>query len=259
MSSTPQELARQLQQQFDQRELFSPLLVQGQPLSLAQAYGVQDQLVQLRMARYDTGLAGLKIALNAPAAWQKAGLTEPVYGQLLDSALLPSGTVLSMGDYTHMKFEFEVAVRIGGELSGAALDSIESVADWIDAVAPAVEVLDDRCPDKSAPDAPTLVACNVNNTSVILGDWQAPVPDFNRHITIRSHGSVIEEGNVGKIVNPLESVYWLAKAMARQQRTIAAGAVIITGNLMTVRFPGAGDQFAFELEGLGSVDFSCVS
>ncbi len=259
MSPNPQELAQQLQQQFDNRVLFSPLLVQGKPMSLAQAYDVQDQLVQIRMARQGARLAGLKIALNAPAAWQKAGLTEPVFGQLLDSALLPSGVALSMSDYTHMKFEFEVAVRIGRELSGAGLDSVDAVAGWIDAVAPAVEVLDDRCPDKSAPDAPTLVACNVNNTSVILGDWQAPVPDFNRHITIRSHGKVIEEGNVASIVNPLESVYWLAKAMARQQRTIAAGAVIITGNLMTVRFPGAGDQFTFELEGLGSVSFSCIS
>src|SRR5690606_38947523 len=124
-------------------------------------------------------------------------------------------------------------------------------------VAPAVEVLDDRCPDKTPPDVETLVACNVNNTSVILGEWQPLPSDFNRKITITSHEEVIEEGNVAEIVNPLESVYWLAQAMARQQRTIPAGSIIITGNLMTVRFPSAGDQFTFALEGLGSVSFRC--
>lgn len=259
MGPTPRELAQQLQQQFDDRVHFAPLLAAGRPLNLEQAYAVQEELVRIRMARHNAKHAGLKIALNAPAAWQKQGLTEPVYGQLLDTALLCSGAVLSMGDYTHMKFEFEVAVRIGRELSGDDLRRADDAADWIEAVTPAVEVLDDRCPDKTSPDAPTLVACNVNNTSVILGAWQ-PVPaNFDRDITITSHGTVIEQGNVADIVNPLESVYWLAKAMARQQRSIPAGAVLITGNLMTVRFPAAGDQFTFELQGLGSVSFSCAA
>ncbi len=257
MTTTPRELAQQLQQQFDDRVLFAPLLAEGKPLSLEQAYAVQTELVQLRMARNDAQRAGLKIALNAPEAWGKFGLTEPVYGELIDSAFLPSGAVLRMGDYTHMKFEFEVAVRLGRELSAEALDSVAATAEWIDAVAPAVEVLDDRCPDKTPPDVETLVACNVNNTSVILGEWQPLPSDFNRKITITSHEEVIEEGNVAEIVNPLESVYWLAQAMARQQRTIPAGSIIITGNLMTVRFPSAGDQFTFALEGLGSVSFRC--
>lgn len=257
MGPTSRELALQLQQQFDNRVHFSPLLADGRPLSLEQAYAVQEQLVQIRMARHHARRAGLKIALNAPAAWSKHGLTEPVYGELLDTALLSSGAVLSMSDYTHMKFEFEVAVRIGRELSGDELNSVQAAADWIDAVAPAVEVLDDRCPEKTSPDAQTLVACNVNNTSVILGQWQPAASDFDRDITISSHGAVIEEGNVADIVNPLESVYWLAKAMARKQRSIPAGALLITGNLMTVRFPSAGDQFAFALGGLGSVSFRC--
>ena len=259
MAPTSRELAQQLQQQFDDRVHFSPLLAQGRPLSLDQAYAVQEELVQIRMARNNAQRAGLKIALNAPAAWHKQGLTEPVYGELLNTALLPSGAVLSMGDYTHMKFEFEVAVRIGRELSGDVLDSVEAVGDWIDAIAPAVEVLDDRCPEKTPPDAPTLVACNVNNTSVILGPWQPASASFDRDITITSHGAVIEQGNVADIVNPFESVYWLAKVMARKQRSIPAGAVLITGNLMTVRFPVAGDQFTFELEGLGSVSFNCAA
>ncbi|AHG62724.1 2-keto-4-pentenoate hydratase [Advenella mimigardefordensis] len=259
MGPTPHELALQLQQQFDNRVHFSPLLADGKPLNLEQAYAVQEQLVQIRMARLHARRAGLKIALNAPAAWSRLGLSEPVYGQLLDTALLPSDAVLSMGDYTHMKFEFEVAVRIGKTLSGDDLPSVQAAADWIDAVAPAVEVLDDRCPEKTPPDAQTLVACNVNNTSVILGPWQPAVADFDRNITITAHGTVIEEGNVAEIVNPLESVYWLAKVMARQQRSIPAGAVLITGNLMTVRFPDAGDQFTFALEGLGSVSFRCTA
>ncbi len=259
MGPTPRELAQQLQQQFDDRVLFSPLLAAGKPVNLEQAYAVQEELVRIRMARHNAEHAGLKIALNAPAAWQKQGLSEPVYGQLLDTALLPSGAILSMSDYTHMKFEFEVAVRIGRQLTGDDLLKAEDAAAWIEAVAPAVEVLDDRCPDKTPPDAPTLVACNVNNTSVILGPWQ-PVPaSFDQDITITSHGTVIEQGNVADIVNPLESVYWLAKAMARQQRSIAAGAVLITGNLMTVRFPAAGEQYTFELQGLGSVSFHCAA
>ncbi|WP_193088410.1 2-keto-4-pentenoate hydratase [Advenella sp. FME57] len=257
MGPTPHELALQLQQQFDHRVHFSTLLAEGRTLSLEQAYAVQEQLVQIRMARHNARLAGLKIALNTPAAWSKLGLSEPVYGQLLDAALLPSDAVLSMSDYTHMKFEFEVAVRIGRELFGDDLTSVQAAADWIDAVAPAVEVLDDRCPEKTPPDAQTLVACNVNNTSVILGQWQSAVSDFDRDITITAHGAVIEQGNVADIVSPLESVYWLAKVMARQQRSIPAGAVLITGNLMTVRFPRAGDQFTFELGGLGSVSFRC--
>src|SRR5690606_14872199 len=107
MGPTPSELALQLQQQFDNRVHFSTLLAEGRPLSLEQAYAVQEQLVQIRMARHNARRAGLKIALNTPAAWSKLGLTEPVYGELLDAALLPSDAVLSMSDYTHMKFEFE--------------------------------------------------------------------------------------------------------------------------------------------------------
>ncbi len=257
MTTTPRELAQQLQQQFDERQLFEPLLVDGKKMSLEQAYAVQEELVRIRMERNDAQWAGLKIALNVPAAWEKFGLNEPIYGELLSSVLLPSGVVLSMSDYVHMKFEFEVAVRISRELTADALTSVADTANWIDAVAPAVEVVDDRCPSKAQPDVETLIACNANNTSVILGKWQSVPANFNRKITITSHDAVIEEGVVSDIVDPLESVYWLAQAMARQNRSIPAGAVIITGNLMTVRFPAAGDQFSFALEGLGEVSFRC--
>ena len=254
---TPQALARQLQQQFDDKIHFEPLLVDGSPIGLEQAYAVQQALVQARQQRHQAQIAGLKIALNDPAAWQKYGLSEPVYGVLLSHALLPSGATLAMPDYTHLKIEFEVAVRIGRALSGNDLAAVDDVADWIEAVAPAVEILDDRCPAKTQPDVGTLVACNVNNSAVVLGPWQAPVVDFDRRITIRSHDEEIESGTVAAVVNPLASVFWLAKAMAAAGRRIDAGAVLITGNLLTVRFPQAGDRYTFELEGLGAVSFGC--
>jgi 2-keto-4-pentenoate hydratase len=51
-------------------------------------------------------------------------------------------------------------------------------------------------------------------------------------------------------------VAWLAEHLAREGDGLRAGDIVMTGNLVTTKFPTAPSSYRFEAVGLGSVELS---
>ena len=58
--------------------------------------------------------------------------------------------------------------------------------------------------------------------------------------------------------NPLNSLVWLANQRATMGTTLEAGMIVMTGSTLATRFPGSGDRFVYEIEGLGGVEATVV-
>jgi 2-oxo-3-hexenedioate decarboxylase/2-keto-4-pentenoate hydratase len=91
---------------------------------------------------------------------------------------MPSGAVLQARRYNHLGLEFEVGVRLGHDLPrDQAPFTREQVAQAVDGVCAAVEVVDDRNADYATLEALSLIADNSWNAGAVLGVQQSGQPE----------------------------------------------------------------------------------
>jgi 2-keto-4-pentenoate hydratase len=248
------ELAGQLLAEHRRRLPFQPL--PDLPAdAVDDAYRVQQELVGLRQREQPSAVAGYKIGLTSPAMQAMCGIDSPVYGGIFADTVYASGVELRGAQFQHLGIEFEIAVRLGGELPGARALTLPEIAAAVNAICPALELIEDRHADYSLLNAVTLVADNSWNAGIVLGDWQPLVDDLpERRGRIRRDGVEIDAGRVGDALeHPLASVAWLAEQLRLRGQVLAAGAVVMTGNIVRTRFPEPGQDWEYEVDGLGSV------
>jgi 2-keto-4-pentenoate hydratase len=222
---------------------------------LAGAYAIQDAFVQ-RMLATQGKRVGYKIGLTSKRMQQMCSIDHPVAGVVLERRLLPSGAQLEQSSLVRLGIEFEICVRLGRALPPrAAAYEMEDVAAAVEAVAPDYEVIDDR--NSPYPlDMLSLVADNAWNEGIVLGAWRTSWPDLAaaRGI-VELDGKVIDEGHGRDVLgHPFEPLRWLANHLSSHGETLHAGEIVSTGSLVTTRFPKAGEQYRFTVEGVGSVD-----
>ncbi len=222
---------------------------------LAGAYAMQCAFVE-RMLPVHGRRVGYKIGLTSKRMQQMCSIDHPVAGVVLEKRLLPSGARLKMSDLVRLGLEFEICVRLGRPLAPRQEPySMEDVADAVDAVAPAFEVIDDR----NAPyplDMLSLVADNAWNEGIVLGAWRTNWPDLAAaRGVVELNGKVIDEGHGRDVLgHPFEPLRWLANHLSAQGETLHGGELVSTGSLVTTRFPKASEHYRFTVEGIGAVE-----
>ena len=121
---------------------------------------------------------GHKIALTSKALQEMVGIKQPVYGAMFDSAIFKSPKTLSLANYLRLGLEFEVAARIGRDLPTGKSDwTRDSIADYVDAIMPAFELIEDRNADYDQLDAMSVLSDRCWCAGCVLGepvtDWRA--------------------------------------------------------------------------------------
>ena len=246
------------------RDRFAPLPADLAPGSVAEAYAVQSEYVGMRAASLGQ-VTGYKIALTTPAMRAMVGLKDPIAGDMLDETIRRhrSDAVASVraADYVRLLVEFEIAVEMAEDLPaiGAPYDR-QRVAQAVAAVMPALELADDRNADYSIlPANPLmLIADNAWNEGAVLGD---PVRDWKGLDLAAVRGvATINGQNAGEghgrdvMGHPLDALAWIANNLASRGLGLWRGDVVITGSLVTTKYPKAGDRIRFEAGALGAVE-----
>lgn len=252
--------ARLLLDAHDRKAPFALLPPEFMPDSADAAYDIQNELVALKSHRCGP-VAGWKIALTTPQMRAMVGVDDSIGGTLHRGQVQKSPGRVRAGDYVHLIVEFEVGVQLAEDLPAAdAPYTRERVAQAVGAVMPALEIADDWNADYKtlAQHALLLAADNAWNEGAVLG---AAVTDWQRidlaavHGVAKINGKVVGEGyGRDAMGHPLESVAWVANHLAQRGRGLWRGAVVITGSLVTSKFPVAGDAIRFELDSLGAVE-----
>jgi len=225
----------------------------------AQAYAVQREYVRLQMEARHVGPAGYKVGLTSKRMQAMCGIDSPVAGVVLQDRMHASGASLTASAYGRVGLEFEIAVRLARDLRPDGRDiGLAEVADAVAAVSPAIEIVDDRHADYGALEALSLIADNSWNAGIVLGDFARAWPDLATIEGVVSlDGEIIDRGFGRDVLgHPFRSVAWLATHLAETGAGLCAGDVVMTGNLVTTKFPDRSAAYRFDLIGLGAVDLS---
>jgi 2-oxo-3-hexenedioate decarboxylase len=210
---------------------------------LAAAYRIQRELVGHRLARGER-LVGCKLGFTSKAKMAQMGVSEIIVGRLTDVMQLADGTEVDLGRFIHPRIEPEIAFRLGRDVDG-------DIADCVDAVAPALEIIDSRYRDFRFSLA-DVIADNTSAAAFVVGEWQPMRDVADLAVRLVVDGSDAEVGSTAAILgHPLRALEELAPLAAKYDIAMRAGDVILAG-AATAAVPFGPHRVAAHVAGLGS-------
>ncbi len=247
-------LAQRLQSaRLEAREV-APLTTDTPALTLDDAYAVQEAGVRLRLVDGER-LVGLKMGLTSEAKRKQMSLDSPVYGVLTDRMQVADGGTLPLKGSIHPKIEPEVAFKIARELRGSI--TLEQAAEACSGVAPAMEILDSRYRGFKYFSLPDVVADNSSSSLFVVAQAWRPIAGLaldRLKMTMSVNGEPKQTAESSAISgNPLVSIVQLCELLARRDRTLPAGSIVMAGAATVAEALHPGDRIALVVENLGSV------
>ncbi len=237
--------------QGHRRGLHHPAEWQGR-LTMDQAYRVQLGLLDRYVASGERH-AGWKVGLTSRAMQEQQKVHEPVFGFLLESGHVPSGTVFEYATLIRPGFENELCIAVGAPLAGPGV-TLEQARAVIASVAPALEIVERRG-DFTA-DLHLALADNAQQKAFVTGA-AVPLGELDlATVTVevvvnaagqeRAHGAEV-------LGTPVASVAWLANKLAQYGRRLEAGARIMSGSFTKQYSLSRGDRVEARFSPVGTV------
>jgi 2-keto-4-pentenoate hydratase len=193
---------------------------------------------------------GWKLAFGGPAAMERLHTNAPLVGFLLQSAVLPSNTSLSVSNWKKPAAEPEITVYIGKDLPACADRDTTKAA--IAGLGPAVEVAD---VDHPSDDVEGTLVCDIYQRHIILGRSDpARAGGILLGLTARvlRNGAEIANLTDSKSLQELtgellDIVGHTANLLAAFGETLRAGEIIIAGSLIPPMWIEPGEEIVFNL------------
>ena len=218
------------------------------------AYAIQDVILQRKLAR-GARVVGLKAGLTSHAKMKQMGVTDPVFGFLVDEYVVSEGATVNVSELIHPKVEPEIAFVLKHALKGPGCH-IGAVLAATEFVMPGIEVIDSRYRDFKF-DLKSVVADNTSAARFVVGG-HAIRPE---QVDLRTVGVVLEKNGepvalgAGAAVlgHPAAAIAMLANHLGRRGQEIPAGSLILSGGVTEAVAVNAGDNVTLRVQGMGSV------
>ncbi len=217
--------------------------------SLTDAYAIQE-----RVAAELGPVRAWKVGAPSPEA-------EPVRAPIPAAALHASPAGLAAASFHRIGLEAEIAYRLGRDLPARSEPyTREEVEAAVEAILPAIEIVDTRFADHEAMGALWRLADNQINGGLVLGAAQAAwrsVDPATQPVRLHVDGAVVHEGRGGNSAgDPVRLLVWLANACGAHCGGLRRGQIVTTGTLTGLRFVAPGADVRAVLPGLGEVAVS---
>jgi len=233
-----------------QRQVHHPRELCGK-LSVEDAYRVQLGLLA-RHERAGERQAGWKVGVTSKAVQVQVGLSEPVFGFLLESGHQPSGSVFDIASLIRPAFENELCITMGATLAGPSV-TLEQARSAISHVAPALENVETR---GDVLELALVLADNAQQKAFVTGGAE-PLGglDLAAVIVDVSINGVVQESACGAEVmgTPVASIAWLANKLAEFGRRLEAGMLVMSGSFTKQYRPNCGDVVQSRFDAFGQV------
>lgn len=223
-------------------------------LDLDTALAVQLGVLDRRLAA-GASQAGWKIGLTSARVRERFGTTRQPFGHILAASVHPSdGRVELAGFRGATGVEPELCFTLATPLSGPGA-SAEDARRAAGAVSAGMEINEIRVTDGG--DFPLLVADNLAQYGIVVGETQSPVPtDFDSdavRASIECAGETQSDDLGADVIDDhFLSLATLANELAPFGRRIEAGQRVITGSFSNHRVREAG-RWTAQFSGVGSV------
>ncbi len=202
-----------------------------EPESDTEAYAIQARISAL----CEDNIVGYKVGSTSREAQQKLGTSSPGTGVLFRRFVHQSPAVVPICIDHDPQIECEFAVRLGKDLPQRVAEyGFEEVADAVDAVAGAIEVVGTRIAGGLAGKGRKLVAADGGaNIALVLGSWLT----HWRSLDLAGHrvAAVIDGVQAGSgtgaraLGHPLNVLQWLANRQSESGEGLKRGEIISTG------------------------------
>lgn len=224
------EAAEQLVAARRDMRLLPGLPERCRPRTPDDAYAVQEAFLRF----WGGGVAGWKVGATSAEALRMLALDEPFYGPVFSPLIMRSPAEPAAAKYNMLAIECEFAFRLGDDLPARGRPySRDEVADAVQAVIPAIELIDTRYDSFTDYGGIALLAdCGASGGLVLgeeLTDWGTI--DLPAHrVTLDVDGERRAEGT-GKVAlgGPLEALFWLVGHRLGRGAGLRAGEVVTTG------------------------------
>ncbi len=218
------------------------------------AYAIQDRILAAKL-KGGARIAGYKAGLTSHAKMKQMGVTDPVFGFLVDEFTVPDGGEVKVSELIHPKVEPEICFVTRTELKGPGC-SIASVLAASDVVLPGIEVIDSRYRDFKF-DLKSVVADNTSASRFVVGGRAVDA----RSVDLRTTGLVLEKNGVpvalgaGAAVlgHPAAAVAMLVNHLGWRGKTLPAGSLVLSGGATEAVAVQKGDHVTLRMQGMGSV------
>jgi 2-keto-4-pentenoate hydratase len=254
----PRQKAERIVELFRSRRPTGVLPAEVYPANLEEAYMIRRAFQALEEATGRGAIAGYKIGLTTPVMQKLCGVEEPCYGAIFASEVHHRRAELCGVDYCRIGAETEIAFELGDDLPDGS--DRGRVAAAVESAMAAIELIEDLRYDYRRLDAAAIVAGNVWNAGVVLGtpvaEWQAL--DLAR-VTARLsiNGREIGSGTGGDVMgHPLNALGWLADKLAEAGTPLSRGMFVMTGSMVPIHYPAAGERLVVEVSGLGAAELA---
>ncbi len=224
------------------------------PTDLDAGYQIQDAFIELS----GKAVIGFKIGATSERAQAFLEVDAPFAGCVLDGNLHDSPAVLPAGDFIFRLIEPEFAFRLGRGLPPreAAYDR-DAVAEAVECLHPAIELVTSGLENWRNQGAPALIADNGVDGGLVLGPARTDWRDFDlpRHaVSLTVNGAPAGDGvGANALGDPLAALAWLANHLSKRGHGLEAGAVVTTGVVTPFVELAAGDSAIADFGSFGQV------
>lgn len=226
----------------------TPSLADSHTLDIDDAYAVQAALLERRVARGER-IVGVKLGFTSKAKMAQMGVSDVIVGRLTDAMRIADGDTVDLGRFIHPKVEPEVAYRICRDVD--LDDPLTDIESCVDAVAPALEIIDSRYRDFRFTYT-DVVADNTSASGYAIGPWRPVASVANRAVRLRT-ADAESVGSTGAILgDPVHALHALLDMCRRRGIPLRAGEVVLAG-AATAALPLVAGVTECDVAGLGSV------
>ena len=245
------------------REQISLLTKRYPEMGMDDAYAIQSAIYRAKLQLGRT-VVGWKIGLTSKAMQYALNINIPDSGILFDDMVFANGAIVPKKRFIQPRIEAEIAFVMKSSVGGEDVTR-EDVIAATDYVAPSLEILDTRIlrvdPETNAKRKIfDTISDNAANAGVVLGSERHGVDGIDLRwvgAIASSNGEVEETGlGAGVLNDPIESVVWLAKRMAKYKQSIQPGQIILSGSFIRPIECPSGTAIHADFGTFGSVDIS---
>ncbi len=223
-------------------------------LTEADGYAVQAASIARRLDRGERRI-GVKMGFTSRAKMVQMGIDDMIWGRLTDGMIVEDGDAIALADYVHPRVEPEVAFLLNKPLA-APVTAAEAMA-AVEAVAPAIEIIDSRYRDFKFSLA-DVVADNCSSSGIVVGAWQRADSDpTNLGMVLEFNGRPRQIGSSAAILgDPARSLVAAARLSTAAGEPLEAGWIVMAGGATAAEALSAGDHVRNVVQRLGTASLS---
>ena len=224
------------------------------PFSIADAYEIQRQSIARRYQRGEQYL-GVKMGFTSHAKMKQMGVHDMIWGILTDAMLVSNKGRISLDSFIHPRIEPEICFLTRKDIHGPL--SFDQALDYIEAVAPALEVIDSRYENFKF-SLEDVVADNCSSAALIVGDWMDKNIDISAlEMKVFFDGEIVQSGSSSEILDHPLHAFVAATRLAHQYNLpLPAGSLVMAGAATPATHLAAGITVRTTVENLGEVQVS---